>query len=186
MTKSNKKYGFNFSRLTKSCKRNKPPLSLAFHASETDQSLCVVFRLYDYLKRTEPWRSDGRNQLLFTTPGSSKSKIAEWVKEVVKLSAIEMSIFRAHSTRSPPPSKVGLCGLSFDKIIKRGNWSNKRTWQQHFTIIQCMWQFWRNCFERYALNRERWLPVCMQWIWENSKFTNSIRGRSPWQETQIP
>ena len=73
------------------------------------------------------WQKSTFIKFCKTTPGSSKSEIAEWVKEVVKLSAIEMSIFRAHSTRSPSPSKVSLCGLSFDKIIKSGNWSNKRT-----------------------------------------------------------
>ena len=47
----------------------------------------------------------------------SQSTIAGWVKEVLKRSGVNISIFKEHSKRSMSTSKVGLCGPPIDEII---------------------------------------------------------------------
>ena len=53
--------------------------------------------------------------------------IARWLKLVMQEAGIDISIFKAHSTRAAAVSSVPLAGLSSDEIAKLGNWSNAGT-----------------------------------------------------------
>ena len=66
------------------------------------------------------------------------STISGWLENVQKKAGIDISTFKAHSTRSACTSKVDLSGAPIEEILKRGCWSKKSTWQKFYNkhIIQ--------------------------------------------------
>ena len=66
------------------------------------------------------------------------STISGWLKNILKKAGIDISTFKAHSTRSASTSKADLSGAPIEEILKRGCWSNKSTWQKFYNknIIQ--------------------------------------------------
>ena len=54
------------------------------------------------------------------------------VKDILSLSGIDTSVFKAHSTRSASTSKANSTGLSEKDILKRGSWKNSSTWQRFY------------------------------------------------------
>ena len=61
-----------------------------------------------------------------------KSTVAGWVKAILGSVRIDANLFTAHSTRAVSTSKAKAKGLSLEDILKRGNGSNKSTWQKHY------------------------------------------------------
>ena len=55
--------------------------------------------------------------------------ISRWLKEFMRLSGIDTSIFTGHSTRTASASKARQVGLSFPEISKRSQWTNKSTFE---------------------------------------------------------
>ena len=91
----------------------------------------------DTYLRTQSWRNGTEKKqplLNCIRPHKEvvKSTLADWVKEVLKNSGIDISQFKTNSTRSVASSKVGMSGLSVKDIFKRENWSNKSTWQRFY------------------------------------------------------
>ena len=88
-----------------------------------------------YLLRTEEWRH-GEDQLLLSHirpyRAVASCTIANWIKEVLSLSGIYTSVFKAHSTRLASTSKVRVAGLSVEDILKRGIWKKSSTWQKFY------------------------------------------------------
>ena len=66
------------------------------------------------------------------------STISSWLKNVLKKKGIDISTFKAYSTRSASTSKADLSGAPINEILIRGSWSNKSTWQKFYNknIIQ--------------------------------------------------
>ena len=60
------------------------------------------------------------------------SNISDWLKNILKKEEIDISTFKAHSTRSASTSKVDLSGAPIEEILKRGCWSKKSTWQKFY------------------------------------------------------
>ena len=58
--------------------------------------------------------------------------ISGWLKNVLKKAEIDISTFKAHSTRSASTSKADLCGAPIEEILKQGYWSNKFTWKKFY------------------------------------------------------
>lgn len=109
---------------------------LEFKHFPSYKKLCVVTCLSDYLERTDKWRTQGQNQLLLSHLNPpievKKSTIGNWVKVILKLSGIDISVYQAHSCRSASTSKAKVLGLSMEEILNRGQWSNKSTWQRFY------------------------------------------------------
>ena len=136
MTRSATSYTFQFTKVSKSWKKGKPPPSLKFFQLESNRKLCVVSAIDIYLKRSLQWRAGSKHQLLLSTiqPHNevAKSTISGWVKAVLENSGIDINIFKAHSSRSASTSKAKCEGCSLKDILKRGQWSGKTTWQKHY------------------------------------------------------
>ena len=136
MTRSATSYTFQFTKVSKSWKKGKPPPSLKFFQLESNRKLCVVSAIDIYLKRSLQWRAGSKHQLLLSTiqPHNevAKSTISGWVKAVLENSGIDINIFKAHSSRSASTSKAKYEGCSLKDILKRGQWSGKTTWQKHY------------------------------------------------------
>ena len=60
------------------------------------------------------------------------STISDWLKKVLKSSGVDVSLFKAHSTRLATTSKASASGLSMIKTSERGTRSNKSTWQRFY------------------------------------------------------
>ena len=107
-----------------------------FHSFEEDSSLCVAVVLNEQLKRSEKWRTSDEWQLLlsFVQPHGSaiSSAISWWIKKVLTISGVDVSVLKGHSTRSASTSKAAISGLSVPHILERGCWSNSSTWQKFY------------------------------------------------------
>ena len=103
MTRSATSYTFQFTKVSKSWKKGKPPPSFKFFQLESNRKLCVVSAIDIYLKRSLQWRAGSKHQLLLSTiqPHNevAKSTISGWVKAVLENSGIDINIFKAHSSR---------------------------------------------------------------------------------------
>ena len=96
--------------------------------------LCVVDCLVCYLERTKEFRSNDKsepNPLLRTIikphRGVTANTLANWTKQIMKLSGIDVNKFKAHSTRGASKSKAKSCGVSVSEILKMADWSNIST-----------------------------------------------------------
>ena len=83
------------------------------------------------------WNKNGQKQLLLLhtlAPHQEvkKSTVAGCIKAILGSAGIDTNLFTAHSTRAASTSKAKVKGLSLEDILKRGNWSNKSTWQKHY------------------------------------------------------
>ena len=105
IVKTSQKYVFKFHKLHKSWRQGQKPTTLEFVAFSQDKDLCVVSALDEYLNRTEEWRrANNKTQLLLSYIQLHKqvvpSTISGWLKNVLKSSSINVSLFTAHSSRS--------------------------------------------------------------------------------------
>ena len=74
-----------------------------------DSRLCVVTTLEEYLRRTAPLRGNAdRLFIRYISPHKSVSidTIGRWIKTVMALAGIDVSKFKAHSTRMASSSKT--------------------------------------------------------------------------------
>ena len=63
--------------------------------------------------------------------GASKSTISNWIKQGLKLSGINLSIFTPHSTRGAATSAV-VNKVPIDTIIKTAGWSKECTFRKFY------------------------------------------------------
>ena len=59
----------------------------------------------------------------------SVDTVSRWLKEFPRLSGVDNSIFTGHSTRTASASKTNQVGLRLPEILKRGQWTNKTTFE---------------------------------------------------------
>ena len=100
----------------------------------SNECLCIVKRIQEYLSRTAPLRKDHTQLFIsFQSPFQpvSKDTIARWVKETLKLAGIDTSKFSAHSCRAASTSAAHKAGLSLPEIMAAAGWSNVRTFNTH-------------------------------------------------------
>ena len=114
---------FHFSKLTKTLKKGKNPQSFELKEFEKAE-LCVIRCLKQYLLITNPFKNEKSTRLLIShinpyTPVSVDT-FFRWLKEFLRLSGIDTSIFIGHSTRAASASKAKQVVLSLPEILKRG------------------------------------------------------------------
>ena len=97
-------YVFTYDKLHKGWRRGQSPPVVRLFAYSQDPELCVVKCLNEYIRRSEKWRTDTKNQLLLSYISPHKevtsSTISNWIKETLKFSgATTLGEFGEHSTR---------------------------------------------------------------------------------------
>ena len=117
MVRTLQKHVFKFHKLHESWRQGQKPTTLEFIAFCQDNDLCVVSALDEYLNSTEEWRRvNNETQLLLSYIQPCKQvvscTISGWLKNVLKSSGINVSLFTAHSTCSATTSKASASGLS--------------------------------------------------------------------------
>ena len=126
---------FHFSKLTKTWKKGKSPSS--FELKGFGKELFVIKCLKQYLLITNLLRNEKTTQLLisYTNPHKlvSVDTVSRWLKEFLRLSeTIDTGIFTIHSTTAASASKAKQVGLSLPEILKRGQWTNKTTFETFY------------------------------------------------------
>ena len=200
------KIGFTFHKLTDSWRKGRPLLSVEICVYRQNPNLCVVQAIKSYLQVTQAWRNKyGQKQLLLSTLDPhqevKKSTVAGRVKTILGSAGIDTNLFTAHSTRAASTSKAKVKGLSLD-ILKRGNWSNKSTWQKHYHkfVSNESAQFQKSIGLGSLWTEDNGRPVRRIYGtgitgWQNSaldrrkfydiKFPNFVRPRSGHNKTEI-
>ena len=125
IVKTSQKYVFKFHKLPKSWRQGQKPTTLEFAAFSQDKDLNTVSAFDEYLNRTKEWgRVNNETQLLlsYVQPHTQvvQSTISGWLKNVLKSSGIDVSLFTASSTRLATTSKASASGLSMIEIVERG------------------------------------------------------------------
>ena len=134
---------FHFSKLNKFLKKGISPLLKGFEKAE----LCVIRCLKQYLLITNLLRSEKTIQLLVSYIALynlvSVYTVSRCLKEFLRHSGVDISIFTGHSTRAASASKAKRLGLSLPEILKRSQWTNSTTFEtwtaNQLWIIQ--WKF---------------------------------------------
>ena len=119
MSLSEEKVVFNFPKLLKTWKKGRAPPKLETFAFEKDTDLCVIQRcIWIHHKNGEMKK---KTQLLLGINNPYKpvsvSTVSRWVKDIMLLSGIDVSLFKGHSTRSASLSRASLSGASIQEIL---------------------------------------------------------------------
>ena len=123
---------------TKTSKGGKKPKPIEFYSFPDDPQLCPVEVIKSYISMTKEWRvgNNGRSSLFIShiSPHDpiGTSSIARWIKDLLDLSGVDISVFQAHSVRGAASSKALMKGLSVKEILNKGNWSRESTWQKFY------------------------------------------------------
>ena len=118
-------------------RRSGPPRVVNVARLSSDPILCPIAVLEVYLKKSASWRSTpAQDQLVlsFRKPHKpmTSSTIARWIKSVLMKPGIDVSIFKAHSTRAASTSAAADRGVSSNDILKMADWSRESTFARFY------------------------------------------------------
>ena len=102
MLRMDEKFIFRFGDVTKTSKPGKMKPSVEFKKFRHDSDLCVHSFLDQYLStKKESWgKENGQLMVSFKSPHdpNSTSTVSRWIVETLKLSGVNVSMFKGHST----------------------------------------------------------------------------------------
>ena len=132
------KSNYEFIISNKDLKQGRPgykPETIKLKAYPVDRRLCVYTYMKAYLDKTENVR--GSTTQLFLTlkkpyKGVSRDTISRWLKNVLRLSGIDITHFKPGSTRAASTSKASQEGASIDELLKAAGWSNESTFVKYY------------------------------------------------------
>ena len=126
---------FHINKLLKTTKPGSKPLKLCFKAFPLDKQLCVLHHLLEYMQRTKGIRENTK-QLLVAHQKPHKAvstdTISRWIKTVLQQAKIDVSIFKAHSTRAAARSAANLNQVPIDTIMASAGWSSENTFAKFY------------------------------------------------------
>ena len=117
MTLSSDKCVFVLDVLLKQSKRGKHLAPTDLLAYTSDEKLCVVAAIREYIRRTKDLRGiDPQLFISYQKPYGpiSKSTIARWIRDVLHRAGVDTSLFGAHSTRAVSTSAAVAKGTPMD------------------------------------------------------------------------
>ena len=128
---------FNIQGLMKHSRSTKRDLPITYHAFPHDVALCPVATLDSYINaRGNLVNAALHDELLlcYRKPHgpATNDTLARWVKMTLQYSGINLDTFAAHSCRSASTSKAATAGVSLDRILKAGQWSNTSTFYSYY------------------------------------------------------
>lgn len=153
------RYIFHVNSKVKQTRPGKHINPLEFIAYPSEESLCVVSHLNEYIRKTSSFRKDGMKQLLlaFNKPHNpvSTDTISRWVKQVLLSAGVDTSKFKAHSVRSASTSHLAKLNVNIQDIIKSVGWSSEKTFQQFYNKpVEQTFNFGRTILQSLADDQE--------------------------------
>lgn len=106
--------------------REQPVLFLPYFRE--NPKICPATALESYISRTRHIRNGIENILLTTKPpykSATTQTISRWIKSVLSESGVDVSKFKAHSTRHASTSAASAAGVCIDTIRKRAGWTTE-------------------------------------------------------------
>ncbi|CAG2237081.1 unnamed protein product [Mytilus edulis] len=103
-------------------------------AFKPDYRICVVHTLHEYLERTNKLRFNNTQLFLsFQKPYKpvKKGTIAKWIKQVLILAGIDMTIFTPHSTRGAATSYVS-GRIPIATILRTAEWRKDSVFRKFY------------------------------------------------------
>ena len=104
---------------------------------KTNEKICVVSCLRQYLQLTAPFRQDNADlSAVFITCNkpyrcASKDTIARWIKSIIHEAGVPVE-FSAHSTRSASTSSDVAKGVDVSKILAKAGWSSSSVFHKFY------------------------------------------------------
>lgn len=112
----------------KTSKLNVPQPVLTFPFFKEKPALCVASTIIFYINKTINLRSHNENKLLLTAKKPHKpattQTLSRWLKDVLKNSGINVSIYKAYSFRHSSTSAAFRAGINIETIRKTAGWSS--------------------------------------------------------------
>ena len=97
------------------------------------QELCPVCTLKHYIKITQKLRKSNKLLISFKTfKNISTSTLARWLKNILQLSGIDITKFKAHSYRGASTSAAYISGISLKEVLKTANWRSAKTFKKFY------------------------------------------------------
>jgi len=133
--------GIVYFRVSELLKQSRPGVHLKpleLKPFPLDEKLCVVKSLEVYIHRTAHLRDSTENLFItYIKPHgkASKDTIARWIKTVLSLSGIDISVFKAHSIRSASTSAASELGVPITDILSTAGWSSDCTFARHYNKV---------------------------------------------------
>ncbi|KAM4770877.1 LOW QUALITY PROTEIN: uncharacterized protein WCC33_002647 [Rhinophrynus dorsalis] len=109
---------------------------VSYPAFPAKPQLCVVRCLREYEIRTESLRNRIYSQLLisFRRPflPVSAATLARWVRWIMQLAGVDVSLFGAHSSRGAMASMALQVGSRLEDILRAADWSRESTFREFY------------------------------------------------------
>lgn len=104
--------------------------------------ICPCLTLKQYLKNTEKIRGETKQLFIsFQKPylPVSTSTISRWIKTVMREAGIDVSVFKAHSTRAASSSSARDNDMNVDGIMEIAGWSNSKIFRNYYdkVVLPC-------------------------------------------------
>ncbi|XP_071804713.1 uncharacterized protein [Asterias amurensis] len=139
MQKTKTAFVFTLVKPTKCFAASKTAKKVTLTHYPPDSKLCVVKALEVYLQRTKPARGQGKDKLTslflsFVKPVHAvvSATIARWLRTIMASSGIDVSHYRAHSTRGATTSAAARAEVSTAQILKAADWSSESTFTRFY------------------------------------------------------
>jgi len=121
---------FSFDKPMKQSNPRNAIRPLILEAYLPDKALCVYNVLLEYISRTESIRGVEQQLLVsYQKPYKkvSRDTISRWIRTVMQLSGLDLTVFKAHSTRAASTSAAKRAQVPIQDIIDRAGWSSAQT-----------------------------------------------------------
>lgn len=106
--------------------RVQPHLAIPYYPNKRE--ICPAKTVIAYLEITRSFRGGSNSERLILTTkkpyhSATASTISRWIKQVLKESGVDTSVYSAHSARHAATSAAGRRGVSIEVIKKTAGWS---------------------------------------------------------------
>ena len=122
--------------LAKQSAQGKPLKEYFFPSFPDNSQLCPVKTLKQYEVLTAPLRPSTTTNLFIALvkphKAVSSATIARWLREVLKLAGIDVSIFSGHSVRGASVSAAAGAGITTNDILKAADWSSDSVFRRFY------------------------------------------------------
>ena len=126
---------FTFDSPLKHSRPGKSAQAVVLKPYTSNVKLCVVTILRDYISRTAPLRGEESRLLIsFVKPHKriTTDTLSRWLKFIMQLSGVDISVFHAHSCRSASTSKAQRADVPIDIILQAAGWTNVSTFRNYY------------------------------------------------------
>lgn len=125
----------SFSTLLKQSRPGYHQTNIVLEVYPSDNRICVVSVLKEYLNRTVSLRGNETKLLITTQPpfkGVARGTISRWIKTIMGHAGIDVNMFKPHSTRAACTSAAKNKGVPLQSILKTAGWKQESTFRRFY------------------------------------------------------